>query len=409
MDVFTEVGEIARLDVGLSGVTGSVLVTFYDARATARLLVELPDRAEGFPGLPHDFRAVKVNMAAANMGTNVGFGDFGAVANCSVVDGDVVVEFFDMRAAQRLLAAVRPGGMPWPPMTEGSTASLAQMPMQMPSCPFEPPGLQAPVAPGLQAPVAPGLQPGIPLVDPGLIDNLISTLGAAEQASQRKVVEAPPPGYDATSKNNQKGKTKVASKDFSKFDIIPDMIQGGKDSRTTVMVRNLSGASARQDFLKLLEVIGLAERYTFFYMPCKEHSNVLAGFAFVNFVSPDDVYVLHDMVKKGVWRAAYTDRIAKAPAVSYARYQGHDQLVVHFRSSAVLYENDPEKRPIFRPNAGQNYAEYTDCHPAFAPGLISQQSAGGIDPNVLPTMLEELKLGAVQSALMIQSALIIEA
>jgi hypothetical protein len=378
---FSEFGEIARLDLSLSAAVGSVLVTFYDARATMRLLVEHADRAEPFPGLPHDFRAVKVNMAATNMGA---FGDFGAVANCSVVDGDFVVEFFDMRAAQCLLAAVRPCGMPWPPMTEGSTASLAQMPMQIPTGPFEAPA-------------------------PIVLDSLLGTLGAMEQAAQTKMVEASSPGNDPTSKRNQKGKTKVASKDFSKFDIIPDMIQGGKDSRTTVMVRNLSGASARQDFLKLLEVVGLSERYTFLYMPCKEHSNVLAGFAFVNFVSPHDVYVLHDMVKKGVWRLASTDRIAKAPAISYARYQGHDQLVQHFTSSAVMHENDPDKRPIFRPNAGQNYAEYSDCHPAFVPGAFSQQSVDGNDPNLLPGMLALLKLGAEDPMDQIQSALMMGA
>jgi hypothetical protein len=35
--------------------------------------------------------------------------------------------------------------------------------------------------------------------------------------------------------------------------------------------------------------------------------------------------------------------------VSYARFQGHEALVQHFSLSAVLQEQDPEKRPIFRP------------------------------------------------------------
>jgi hypothetical protein len=148
-------------------------------------------------------------------------------------------------------------------------------------------------------------------------------------------------------------RTKVANKDFAKYDIEPEKIQSGEDLRTTVMVRNLTGKHARQDFLQFLEIAGLSDRYTFFYMPYKEHRNVLAGFAFVNLVAPKDVEMLCTMVNQGAWRAVFRDPNVKAPAVSYARFQGHDQLVKHFSTSAVLHEEDAEKRPIFRPNAGQ--------------------------------------------------------
>jgi hypothetical protein len=311
-----------------------------------------------------------------------------------------------------LLAAVRPGGMPWPPVPEGSTASLAKMPMEIKAPLFQPPWLQGglpsmlpqmlnadmwpPLAEGSTASLEqmlmqmsaspceqPLLQGGLPcLAAQMLSDGLRNTSGGVEQF----VPPSMEPGKHPASKrsSNQKGKTKVAGKDFSQFDILPDMILSGKDSRTTVMVRNLAGPSARKDFLKLLDDIGLSDRYTFFYMPCREHSNELAGFAFLNLIAPHDVNVLHSMATNKVWRKAHNDKPAKALAVSYARYQGHEELVQHFRSSAVLYENDPEKRPIFRPNAGQDYDEYADCHPAFAPSRTSQQSVDGKDPNLSP-------------------------
>ncbi|CAJ1442239.1 unnamed protein product [Effrenium voratum] len=87
-------------------------------------------------------------------------------------------------------------------------------------------------------------------------------------------------------RNNRPLRTKVSTKEFSKYDIDPDRIERGEDFRTTVMVRNVAGANARKEFLNFLEKCGLSERFTFFYMPCKEHRNVLAGFAFVNFVAP---------------------------------------------------------------------------------------------------------------------------
>eukprot|EP00435_Cladocopium_sp_Y103_P024618 s2398_g6.t1 len=111
------------------------------------------------------------------------------------------------------------------------------------------------------------------------------------------------------------------------------------------------------DFLMFLEKCGLSDRFTFFYMPCKEHRNVPAGFAFANFISPIDVHKLVVMVKSGFWREFMKEPTVKAPAVSYARFQGHEELVKHFSSSAVLHEQDPEKRPIFRPEAAAKAAK----------------------------------------------------
>merc|ERR1719386_275152 len=106
--------------------------------------------------------------------------------------------------------------------------------------------------------------------------------------------------------------------------------------------------------MNFLEQCGLAEKYLFFYMPCKEHRNVLAGFAFVNFISPEDVLKLYVMVKSGFWREVSSDMQSqsRALAMSYARFQGQEELMKHFSSSAVLHEQDPEKRPIFRYKGG---------------------------------------------------------
>lgn len=151
--------------------------------------------------------------------------------------------------------------------------------------------------------------------------------------------------------SNRPVRTKVTAKEFQKYDIDPEKIQRNEDPRTTVMVRNLTGQNARKDFLMFLEKCGLQEKYTFFYMPCKEHRNVPAGFAFLNFVAPADIHKLYVMVKSGFWREFISDPQSKAPAMSYARFQGHEELVKHFTSSAVLHEQDPDKRPIFRVEA----------------------------------------------------------
>ncbi|CAK0844220.1 unnamed protein product [Prorocentrum cordatum] len=84
-------------------------------------------------------------------------------------------------------------------------------------------------------------------------------------------------------------------------------------------------------------------------MPCMEHSSIPAGFAFVNFASPQDVHTLCGAVVRGLWREVCRKSPKSPPSVSYARFQGHVDLVQHFSVSAVLQEQDPERRPIFRP------------------------------------------------------------
>merc|ERR1719183_2458613 len=118
---------------------------------------------------------------------------------------------------------------------------------------------------------------------------------------------------EATSPSSRVVRTKVTTKEFSMYDIDPLKIQSGQDPRTTAMVRNLSGPDARKDFLNFLAVCGLSDRYTFFYMPYKEHRNVLAGFAFINLVAPKDVQVLYTMLQDDVWRKANRSPNAKVP------------------------------------------------------------------------------------------------
>jgi len=138
-----------------------------------------------------------------------------------------------------------------------------------------------------------------------------------------------------------------------------------------------------------LEKCGLQDKHTFFYMPCKEHRNVPVGFAFVNFSSPTDVHCLYSMMKTELWSELIREpNSSKTPALSFARFQGHEELMAHFSTSAVLSRRNPEKRPSFRPVAevkaqtstgepkaptvqeqGQKSNEAADLHVALAKGV----------------------------------------
>jgi len=323
-----EFGEIARLDASLGVVARCILVTYFDVRAAQRLILSSPGRSEPFPAAAHDCRIVRVNLAAFSekvQNVEGGFSQFGEVANISASLGIAIVEFYDMRAAQMLLAASRGTASPitqeQPPAALLGAAGRSWLPAGLNSL-----GAAGEVSPGLDKTMR------------------FEELAEADKAEQDK-------SKLDRGGTNRPVRTKVSTKDFSKFDIDVDRIQRGEDSRTTVMVRNILGHSARKDFLSFLDKCSLGDRFTFFYMPCKEHRNVPAGFAFVNFISPMDVHKLFVMVRGGFWSEFMSDPQTKAPGVSYARFQGHEDLVKHFSSSAVLHEQDPEKRPIFRPEA----------------------------------------------------------
>ncbi|CAE8671770.1 unnamed protein product, partial [Polarella glacialis] len=353
-------GEIARLDTSLVVVARCVLVTFFDVRSAQQLLnASTSGRVEPFPAAAHDCRIVRVNMAAfaQQVDAQGGFQQFGEVANISTARGDALVEYYDIRSAQLLLAASHGTATPWT-QDQGQAAMSAivmlglggNQPQQGSG------GLcgRSPMTEGWhngRARTAASHTPsGEDLA--GLAALALAGLDGMEPLDTAPVLVANKQGVAATDRGgNRPVRTKVSTKEFQKYDVDIDKIQRGEDHRTTVMVRNLSGSRARKDFLMFLDKCSLGERFTFFYMPCKEHRNVPAGFAFVNFVSSADVHKLFVMVQSGFWREFINDPQSKAPAVSYARFQGHDDLMKHFSSSAVLHEQDAEKRPIFRPEA----------------------------------------------------------
>lgn len=353
----TEFGEIARLDSSLAVVFRCVLVTYFDVRCTQRVLMQMAGRTEPFPPAAHDCRTVRVNTAAfaEKVSSFGGFATFGEVAHISMVRGDAIVEFYDMRSAQVLLAAAGSAASPW-------TQAASQPQVQ-------PAALGAGLG-GLGGLAGLGLALGPELPLPATVGSQMPVSPLAKPAEAASFMSDASPTSDKLKSAERGGtrpvRTKVTTNEFSKFDIDPENIQRGEDHRTTVMVRNVGGLRARKDFLTFLQTCGLHERYTFFYMPCKEHRNVPAGFAFVNFVSPHDVHKLFVMVKSGFWREFISDPQCKAPAVSYARFQGHGELVKHFSSSAVMLEQDLAKRPIFRPEAMENTQDGTISSLALA-------------------------------------------
>ncbi|CAE7373467.1 ML2 [Symbiodinium sp. CCMP2456] len=338
--LFSRFGDIARLDTTLGAVTGLVFVTFFDVRVAQKVLQHFGALAEPFQPAAYDFRAVSIAPhVIADLPDQFGqLHSFGEIAGVSLCGEEIVVEFYDMRAAQQVTFFV-PASRPRRQVSQ--TAGQGQG--------------QAQVQNG-QIPV-----PRSPLAT----DWVQETLSASKAFSLQGAVPGSPPltGKESEppttppSKSGPKwqgpGKPvreKVRMEDLLKFDIVPEKIQSGEDTRTTVMVRNIPKACTREAFVELLNPCGLSDRYTFFYMPFDKRRNMHCGFAFINFRTPSDVLVLWQRMTPSFWRA-YLKRghvsASTLPAVSYARLQGQEQLTKHFSLSAVMRDSDARKRPVF--------------------------------------------------------------
>lgn len=337
VEELSKFGEIARLDASLAAMLNRVLVTYYDLRSAQKALHQLAGRVEAFPPARHDCRVVRINMATAQ---KAGIHQFGDIMNFSMLRDDALIEFYDMRAAQALLALGAGIATPWPhelfQQPSATSGSVAARLLGL--------GGEAQLPEVVSDAKMPIMQAAQGINDGSSAHSSAQSPTRGQEGCGGHFVENFKVGHKA------KGpvRTKVTAMEFSKFDINAEKIRRGEDPRTTVMVRNLGRPTSRRDFLEFLEKCGLQKRYSFFYMPCKDRKNVPAGFAFVNFTSPRDVNKLQEMLNQGKWTEFIGDTTAKTPAMSYARFQGHDELMRHFTASAALHDLDPERRPTFQ-------------------------------------------------------------
>lgn len=151
------------------------------------------------------------------------------------------------------------------------------------------------------------------------------------------------------------------------------------------MVRNIAKDCSREGFLEQLEPCGLADRYTFFYMPFDNRRGTHCGFAFMNLKTPADVLVLFKKAITSLLTCFSSSALRHksnlpraSDVVSYARLQGEEALVKHFSVSAVIHDTDETKRPMFfkapqEKKSGKNVASHGHAGKDSSPCYVSVQ------------------------------------
>eukprot|EP00928_Gymnodinium_smaydae_P065520 TRINITY_DN48641_c0_g1_i1.p1 TRINITY_DN48641_c0_g1~~TRINITY_DN48641_c0_g1_i1.p1 ORF type:complete len:419 (+),score=84.17 TRINITY_DN48641_c0_g1_i1:50-1258(+) len=340
---FSRFGELSSVDTTLS-LSGVVVVAFFDVRCLRLLLLEYSDSAVPLKAPPGSFRAVFVPLEFSNLWMRSGFENFGAygeVADCRIAESGVIVEYYDVRAVQRLKNAL-------PCCQPRSLSSSSNLCAEEPAA-SEDDDEQQQLQQRESDQVAALLRS-----DPPSSDDTVENV----PQKVRDIVTPPPSTHSRKAplsdiKNSDVMKVplpapgkilpKVGAKDFSKFDVVPENIESGKDARTTVMIRQIPHTYTGKQFTESFLPKALRSEYTFFYMPFDKKNNRHTGCAFMNFRSPLDVLALHAHIRQH----HSLNRKHRSCALSYAVLQGHGQLVQHFEQAAVMFDDDDEKRPFF--------------------------------------------------------------
>lgn len=125
----------------------------------------------------------------------------------------------------------------------------------------------------------------------------------------------------------------------SPFHISIENINDGKETRTTIMMKNIPKDFTQESLLHLLIDSGFNRRFDFVYMPIDLAACENIGYAFVNFLSSADVMNFHMQYHNFKW-----DCWGKTCQVTFARLQGKKALTNQFkRRSSQAHSPIPTK------------------------------------------------------------------
>lgn len=161
--------------------------------------------------------------------------------------------------------------------------------------------------------------------------------------------------YDATNdrmRNRRHDGNAVQPENKRLFELDIERIAKGEDPRTTLMIKNIPN---KYNCKLLLGVIDENHRgtYDFVYLPIDFKNKCNVGYAFINMTDPQHIIPFYKTFNGKRWEKFNSEKVA---TLAYARIQGRNELVSHFRNSSLMNE-DKWCRPILfhkdGPNAGE--------------------------------------------------------
>jgi len=139
------------------------------------------------------------------------------------------------------------------------------------------------------------------------------------------------------------------SKEVSLYSLNIEKVLNQEDTRTTLMIRNIPN---KYDQDSLLEAINekFTGQYDFFYLPMDFKNKCNVGYAFINFIHSVQIAQFFTDFNDKMWPRFNSVKVCR---VSYARIQGKQNLIEHFKNSSLMFES-PKYRPLIFFSEGEN-------------------------------------------------------
>ena len=193
----------------------------------------------------------------------------------------------------------------------------------------------------------------------GFPTTIVTSSGGIPDSQQRRPPQTRTPYYthlvsDAGSLSGLSGRSHrssayststdaVVEKDTRHLMLDLDAVENGRDTRTSLMVRNIPNKYTQQMLLSEFEENGHGPGVIdFFYLPIDFKNRCNRGYAFINFVDYRDILAFHQLYFGKHWRTFNSDKICD---ITYARIQGKAAMLKRFENSALM-EKDDEYKPL---------------------------------------------------------------
>jgi len=150
---------------------------------------------------------------------------------------------------------------------------------------------------------------------------------------KRELRESKETEFSTNKMNNNDGRNEK-----NEFALDVDTLE--HEARTTLMIKNIPNKYSQKMLLAALE--GHRGNFDFFYLPIDFKNKCNVGYAFINFIRPQYIPPFFKQFNGRTWEKFNSQKIC---SITYARIQGKNSMIEHFRNSRLLVE-DKKCRPL---------------------------------------------------------------
>jgi len=136
---------------------------------------------------------------------------------------------------------------------------------------------------------------------------------------------------------------------------------------TTMMLRNIPNKYTQNSLLQEINEMGFTGTFDFFYLPMDVHNRSNVGYAFVNFLRPDDAERFRHKFSEHRFQRFQSRKIS---SVCTAHVQGLHENLRHFQNRAVTHARNDQYRPVVFRNGSR-----VDLEDVLAEGKTRSPSA----------------------------------